>query len=402
MNGFIRSNSSILLPVFGAGAAFVLNLFLKSSLSASSYGDFAALLLVVSSLFMIGALGFDDVLIRLLELDEGRVLVRYSIVIAGVAVILAAPMVSYILLSMVGAVQQFDIFFLCCSLFVPASMLMGTLFKVKGQISSFYLMNSLWKVILLSFVFLFFVLDFYVEYSILIVVSIVLGFVLAVFFARHDDVVFSAGGYGVWRTMTYMLASFVSIVGYAFFDLADRFVIKELFASAEFGDYYFVFTFILSPVGIVAYYYSTKQLSAYKLKFDLVRFRADFFWVLSLSLFVAACFSSSIYFAVMLGFVSFVVDYKLLLLVVVVLAVIRGGYSIVSMAFSVVCSSGSLMAVGAGFCVVTAMAYYLMVKVLDVESFIYCVVVFPVLWFGRLLVYWFLIKLELKGGFCKV
>jgi hypothetical protein len=393
----IRSNLPLLLPIAGAGSAFLLNLFLKSNLSASDYGDFAALLLVVSALFMIGAMGFDDVLIRLLEVSNGQVLVRNSLVFAGGGVLLVAPLVSYSLLKMVGVVQDFDTFFLGCSFFVPASMLVGTLFKVKGDVTSFYMMNSAWKVILLLFFLAAFVLNIKLSYPLSIVVSVMLGFALSMFLTERKGVCFCAGDSRPWRVLVYMSASFISIVGYAFFDLLDRFVIREVFTSAEFGDYYFIFTFILSPVGIVAYYFSTKQLALYKMDFNLARFRLDFSRVALLSFLLALFFSLIICVAVYFGILSFVVNYRVLLFVVVVLAVIRGGYAIVSMAYSVVCSSRSLMVVGVLFFAITVLVYYIISTYFNVGGFIYCAAVFPVLWLARLLVYWVLIGVELRA-----
>lgn len=385
-----------MLPVMGAGSAFLLNVFLKSNLPASEYGEFAALLLVVSSLFMIGALGFDNALVRLLEVDGGRLIVRHNIVLVAFGVLFIAPLVSYMLLKMVGAINIFDGFFVLFSFLISMSLLVGVLFKVKGEVASFYMVNSAWKIILLMLVALLFSSGFMVSYPSLIVVSIFIGLVVSVLFSGCKEIYFRPGGYDLLHVAAYMVAALASIAGYAFFDLLDRFVVKEFFSSAVFGDYYFIFTFILSPVGIVAYYFSAKKLNEYKLSFNLNLLRRDFLKVTLLSLLIALFFALFVCLSVSLEILFFVVDYKWLLVVVVALAVVRGGYPIVSMAYTVVCSSRSLMLVGVFFCMLTALIYYFINIFVGGVDIILCSILFPVLWLGRLIVYWLLIRFELS------
>ncbi len=393
---FVQTNLSLMLPVMGAGSAFLLNVFLKSNLPASEYGEFAALLLVVSSLFMIGALGFDNALVRLLEVDGGRLIVRHNIVLVAFGVLFIAPLVSYMLLKMVGAINIFDGFFVLFSFLISMSLLVGVLFKVKGEVASFYMVNSAWKIILLMLVALLFSSGFMVSYPSLIVVSIFIGLVVSVLFSGCKEIYFRPGGYDLLHVAAYMVAALASIAGYAFFDLLDRFVVKEFFSSAVFGDYYFIFTFILSPVGIVAYYFSAKKLNEYKLSFNLNLLRRDFLKVTLLSLLIALFFALFVCLSVSLEILFFVVDYKWLLVVVVALAVVRGGYPIVSMAYTVVCSSRSLMLVGVFFCMLTALIYYFINIFVGGVDIILCSILFPVLWLGRLIVYWLLIRFELS------
>lgn len=391
-----KKHIPILMPIIGAGSTFLVNLIMKSVLSPIAYGDFAALLLIIITLYIIGLLGYEQVFIRLLKVNNGRVIIQKWLAVVAGCVLLLSPFVSFLLMDTLSIVDNLTPFFIICSLVIPASTLLSTLFKVSGDLTAHYMYMNAWKFFLLL------VVIYSVSFSeanlnyIHILLALSVGFTLSIFISNKSNIKITSGG-DLKIILIFLIAGMASITGYAIFDGMDRFIIKDLFSREVFGDYFFIFTFIMAPVSIISAYFTARKLPAYKACFDLSILQKDYFSVLFLSMAISLLFYLCIEILIWAGLIGFSEEYQGLMISVVMLAIIRGGYAMLSMAYTVVCSSRTLMIIGLLFGGISITIYWLMTNHLDFISIFHCILLLSFFWILRSMAYWFLIRFEARN-----
>ena len=392
------NNLSIILPISGAASAFLVNLLLKSHLDSAAYGEFASFLFMIATLYMIAGLGFEQVLVRLTEVEGKKIVIRNNVAIFGLFVIAISPVICHYILLMFGVISESDPLITASSLLISISNLLSTLYKIDGRLISHYLFVHFWKIVLLVLVLISYIVDGgtgfgYLE---LISLSLVVGFMVSCFFSSFRIVTFRSASMPMSSLLLYSAAGAISIIGFSIFDGLDRFLIKEVFDKKIFGDYFFIFAFIMSPVGIVSGYISAKQLRSYKESFNAKVFKYDYFKVLIVSAAVAITFTIFIKLLVFTGVVVLMDGYHKMLIMIFFISIIRGGYSIMSMAYSILCSSQLLIVIGVVFAGASILLFYLMINIDGVGVVSIGLLLF-ILWSVRSIIYWLLIMYESKN-----
>ena len=392
-----------MLPVLGAASAFLLNLLLKSQLTATEYGEFASILFVIAILYMIAGLGFEQVLVRLTEVDCGKVVVKMKIAIGAFLVVIFSPLLCHLILTGFGIIDGVDERILMSSFLISVSNLISTVYKINGSLLSHYLFMHTWKLILLLFVLIkcFLINNSEVSYSDLIFLSILIAFIGSCIFSSLKGVTFLSEEVSTLKLCLYFIAGATSIIGFSIFDSLDRFLVRDLFDKAVFGDYFFIFAFIMSPVGIVSGYVSTKQLRFYKENFSVSVFKYDYYRVLAVSAIIAIFFSTLIEFLTYFGVIKLMESYHEILLIICLISIVRGGYAVLSMTYSILCSSQVLILIGVVFSSMSIGAFYLLTNTDRPVSIISLGLLLLLMWGGRSATYWFLILRDAKASHFK-
>lgn len=391
----IRKHIPLIIPILGSGSAFLLNFIFKSSLPSNEYGEIASLFLITTTLFTIGAIGYEQALVRLLDIKNNVVIFRHSLILMSFLVLIITPFISYAVLNLVGAIENANIFFASISITIPACTLLATLFKVKGDLIPHYMMLNIWKFFLLIVVITTFCLQsITINYATSIASTIALGFFVSIAFAKRSGMQLLPGGPTYNHILGYLCAGFISIIGYSIFDGMDRFTINKLFTSSEFGDYFFIFTFIMSPVSIISAYFTARLLPKYKINMDINNLKADYASVVLISALISSLFSSILLIANHFNIIHFSIDPIHLVIAISLMSVIRGAYSLLSMAYTVVCSSSTLVITGALLGGLSLLAYFFITEFKTTNSILICSYVFIAFWSIRSILYFLLVVLE--------
>jgi hypothetical protein len=391
------SNLSIILPISGAASAFLANLILKSHLDSTVYGEFASSLFMIVTLYMIAGLGYEQVLVRLTEVEGDKVVVRSNVAILGFSIIVISPIICHYILLVFGVIDESNPLIIASSFMISISNILSTLYKITGRLISHYLFLHAWKVVLLVLILVKYVIQGGADivHLELVVLSLTIGFLISCLSSSFQFVVFRNAIMPMSKLLLYSSAGAISIIGFSIFDGLDRFLIKEVFDKAVFGDYFFIFSFIMSPVAIVSGYVSAKQLSFYKKSFRVKIFKQDYFKVLIISTSVAITFTILIQLLVFTGLVTLMEGYYEMLIIIFFISIIRGGYFILSMAYSILCSSQLLILIGVVFAGIGILMFYLM-SIIEGVSVVSIGLLLFILWSMRSVIYWFLIMHESK------
>lgn len=395
MRTLIKEHYSLLMPIVGAASAFLANLLLKSALEPKEYGQYAALILTITTFFVIGSLGYEQLLIRLIKVKDKKNHISSHLIIAGAGVLIASPFISYLLMSTLGVTDKPDSFFIMCSLLIPISTLLATFYKISGDLNAHYMLMNTWKLCFFISVSVFIFLLKMPFNNTYLLSSLCIGFIASISLAKRTDIIITNDD-NTKSIIKYLIAGMISIAGYAIFDGLDRFIIKANFNSETFGDYFFIFTFFMSPIGILSMYYSTRRLPFYKENFNITRMRKDYINVLIISTITATSFYFFLNILVWGEIVFLSSNYTAFIISVLLLAIIRGAYSILSISYSVICSSNTLMFTGVFFGITSLIVFFATTKWLVVEEVLSCIYLFILLWLFRSAIYLLLIKFEVR------
>ncbi len=385
-------NYVVLVPVFGAVALFLVNYILKSKLAPVEYGEVAVYLFISSLLYIGAGMGFEQVIVRSASVSESLVIIDRNVLITSGLLVFLSMALSLFFGHYFLNMNRFGIALLAG--FVALSVYLSALGRLSGHLLAAYLAISMWKVLLLVFALLSIYVVDHLEFDVLLLLSIIFGFLVSIVaFFKQGGLVVCNSSRSYVDVFLMSAGAIVSVVGYAFFDSMDRLILEGIVDREEFGEYYFYYVFIVSPSMIFASYFSSRKLNGYKSNFRLPVVYKDCALVVLLS------FLFSMFMAFILIFLDFLyVDvwsgsYSILFWLVV-LSAFRGGYSVISIAYNVVCRTRSLFITGV-FSVLISMFFYLFARdvLKEVETVVVWVVFF---WALRISYVVFIMKSDLR------
>ncbi|EOU2463887.1 hypothetical protein ACNTOD_002836 [Vibrio navarrensis] len=343
ITGKLRSNWIVVLPIASAAASFILSFWLKIILTPEAYGDFATAFFTVNVLLGLGVVGYDQVIIRLSKLTERGLEIDKWIVMIGVLILLLTPGLSFVFLSAFGVVSEFSLGYLFMSWMAACIAVLAILFNLQGRLLESYFFLGSWKVVLLLTVSVLYLVQLAMdEFELLILFSLAGTFVWLLVFRKR---IFYLVKGQLDAKSVYLLyfSSVISLVSYQAFEGLDRFLLLSTFDKVLFGDYFFVFNFLLAPTSIFVSYYTVKRLKIYKARFSYVLMFRDYVNVSVFSVLSGLCLLGVIYSIVVFGVVSFSsLDFSSVL-IVLCLCVVRNGYLVLSAAYKVVASKSTLL-----------------------------------------------------------
>ncbi len=259
---------SILFPISTALSFLVFNSYLKVTVSINDYGEMALYFLKINLLFVIGLFGVEQVIIRNSELINEKLYISKSILLLVFSLYLV-----FIALLLLFEKEQLELLLLL--LIIPIMSVVSVMLKCLGHLSKYYIIIGGWK--LVSVIYMLIQLSGLVEFSIKQYLSVLFFSSIALLFFSLKEIlqrriVLFKDPQEKENLIYLYFPSMLSIIGYCFYDYFDRFVIKKYLSVDVFGDYFFVYTVVASPILLVSSYIATFNVRKYKsdFKFDLI------------------------------------------------------------------------------------------------------------------------------------
>jgi hypothetical protein len=392
----IIENWMMILPLTSAGASFILSFWLKMILTPEDYGDFATVFFTVTVLLGLGIVGYDQVIIRLSKLTEHGLEVDKWLVNFGILVLILTPGISFLLLSSFGVVDEFTIDYLIVSWSAACLSVLAILFNLQGRLLEGYLFLGSWKVVLLVMVVVLYIGQLPMQsFNLMVLLALVSTFFWFVAFRRPIAI---RGIHNLSKTKVVMLyaSSVVSLVSYKIFDGMDRFLLVSNFDKVVFGDYFFVFNFLLAPTSIPVSYYAVKRLKKYKEGLSLRMVLNDYFLIMSATIAITAILLFLMISFERLGVIEYQSIDMISLVGIASLCATRNGYVVLSTAYKVVASKVSLLLVASVFGFSALLIYYVVSGFgyeLSLKLLVFAVLV---MWIFRSAFYFYVLDEDLK------
>lgn len=385
-------NWMMLLPISAAAATFFLNFTLKIVLNPEDYSDFASLFFLVTILFGLGIVGFDQIIVRYSKLVEDRLEVDLFVLKFGFIILGVTPLINYLFLSGLGVVIEFNLKYLVLSYALAVISTLVIMCNLQGRLVEAYLFQGIWKyVLLVLFYFIIFFSELKIDFIYLFILAISITLIMLLvkprpyFFTVKNKI-------DLRLFFAFYFSSIASLLSFQFFDSLDRFLIISSFDKIVFGDYFFVYTFILSPLSIAVNYLSVKRLHSYKKSFSIKSLYKDYF--LSLIITIVVGFFLIIALLIVRNIELITIenfDYDIIFMCYL-LCVIRSSYIILSVSYRVIATTKTLFFVAILFLILSYVMYFYASNLMSKITLTYVVVIVAFLWFFRSVLYLILLK----------
>lgn len=263
----LKTHSSLLILILGAGCFFIANILFKTVLSDINYGIYSLIITYFSLIYIYGILGFEQVFLRYSFIKKNETIHTPKINI--VIIIFVSFLTSIVYYSIFNSfyLQNYRnplLYF--ASYCIIISMPIFSILRLKGLFTKAQLLANYWKILLLliSIYFLVFKIDsitllINVLSCLIIVCSIILIMNTVMKFKFHYT-----SSINKKTILQSFLFFFISITSFSIITFGDRFIIEQKNGLETVGIYFFLSNFLLAPYGILQNYIGFKQLVKYK------------------------------------------------------------------------------------------------------------------------------------------
>jgi hypothetical protein len=251
--------------MLASGSIFFSNIFLKQYLSLNQYYEYSLCLTIFALLTSFGAMGFEQVFLRLSVINKKRISFDWKIVFFLV--------ISSILTSVLSATylnkNLESSFFLLFSLSLGIVIIM--LLYNTFRITSFFLISQLisnsWKLIVFLFTIAIVlgrdIFSFFLE-SITSIIWILIIF--SILISRNLIEIKLDSNYSFRYIFLFGLIFFISLFTLSFLGQGDRILIDSYFNKADFNNYFYLSSIFLFPFSLLQSYVGFKELVKFKSK----------------------------------------------------------------------------------------------------------------------------------------
>jgi hypothetical protein len=251
--------------MLASGSIFFSNIFLKQYLSLNQYYEYSLCLTIFALLTSFGAMGFEQVFLRLSVINKKRISFDWKIVFFLV--------ISSILTSVLSATylnkNLESSFFLLFSLSLGIVIIM--LLYNTFRITSFFLISQLisnsWKLIVFLFTIAIVlgrdIFSFFLE-SITSIIWMLIIF--SILISRNLIEIKLDSNYSFRYIFLFGLIFFISLFTLSFLGQGDRILIDSYFNKADFNNYFYLSSIFLFPFSLLQSYVGFKELVKFKSK----------------------------------------------------------------------------------------------------------------------------------------
>lgn len=252
---------SLVIMGLGALGIFFTNVGLKSILSDYEYYDYSIIVTVLSLIASFGALGLDQVFLRLSRVNGKVLYFDEKLVPIAILNTLITSFVSYVYLIHIieVGVNGFLIFILCFS------SILIMLFYNLTRLSSLFVVSQLiqnsWKILFgAMMVALFFNENLYYYFFTICCVFIVLMLIISILYLRKKIKFKRINKYTNKEVFSFSFHFFLALLTVSFLSQGDRILVERIFTESDFGDYFYLATLFLFPFSLFQSYIGFKEL----------------------------------------------------------------------------------------------------------------------------------------------
>lgn len=399
----IQPHISLLIIGLGAVCFLLTNIILREILTEEDYGNYSLLVTYLSIAYLFGLLGFEQVFIRF-----SNIIVKNDIqtqrlqlkIIIGIRIVTAVLFTFFYFLYF-QAKNPINILLLFLALYcIILSLFLFNVFRLNSQFIAAQLVANGWKIAMLFIAIIFFILNIKnLTLLTVLILTVVILITLWASVAVKTSLRFSYNNeLNKKDTFSAFLLFFISISSFSIVMFADRFIIEGKLGTIVFGDYFYLTNFFIAPFSILQNYVGFKQVVYFKEHFNIQEFKKFslkiFFLALGLGFLLVLMLLALIY----LNFLNFdFLKYKLAILLLLILGIIRLHSSSILPAFEVKTSINSLKKANLYVILITILVSLLVIYLIDSLEGI--IIGFIIIWLSRTLIYrMLLIKQEKENN----
>lgn len=266
MSRFNISNFPFLITAGGAASLFISNFFAQALLDKSTFGLYSLSLFIFSIIIIAGALGVEQAIIRLVKVDDTKIIIDNNLLMIIAVVLVTVPPVFAKVLSSIYSIEAGWALYVSI-LFATASIVFSAFYKVSGSMLAWSIVLNGWKFVVIAYVWLLYTQGDFSNFTDFIWIFLFGFIVISFFFIRGVSVTFESTQ-SIASVFWVFLFGFFSIVGFTLYDFFDRIVISKLFSEIEFGRLYFQYSVIVSFSLMFLSFKAAKNTNVYKKKYQ--------------------------------------------------------------------------------------------------------------------------------------
>jgi hypothetical protein len=251
--------------MLASGSIFFSNIFLKQYLSLNQYYEYSLCLTIFALLTSFGAMGFEQVFLRLSVINKKRISFDWKIVFFLVISSILTSVLSATYLNKNLESSFFLLFSL--SLGIVIIMLLYNTFRITSYFLISQLISNSWKLIVFLFTIAIVlgrdIFSFFLE-SITSIIWMLIIF--SILISRNLIEIKLDSNYSFRYIFLFGLIFFISLFTLSFLGQGDRILIDSYFNKADFNNYFYLSSIFLFPFSLLQSYVGFKELVKFKSK----------------------------------------------------------------------------------------------------------------------------------------
>lgn len=335
LSKIIKSHNSLVVIGCAALLVFLANIYFKQILTESEYGYYSILITYIGTIYSLGFLGLEQVLLRLFSVNNrNKVVVPKNVFFLLIIVGVGSSFLTTTIFSFFSPevpIRAFKI--LIISLSTIFSMLLYNMLRIRKKFFYSQVIANSWKVILLFVACIFFLNK---EYTFVLISDGIFYFsilwigLLIALLKKSFGIVVS---YDIKEVYKFWFNFSIAILTITLLLYVDRYFVQYRLGTIEFGNYFYLATIFLFPFVLFQNYISFKKLVFYKEHFTKARLIKDIFGTIIFGIILAVLVILLSLFLNYLGWINISYNDNLLFLIAFsTLGIIRLVYAIVSSA----------------------------------------------------------------------
>ena len=341
----LRQNLSFFVLALSSFSFFILNLFLKDSLSADDYGLFSIFISYISLLSSFGMFGFEQTLLRTSKIKSKLEIEKEIILPSLFSIFLSSIIGTFLMLSNYDINMSF-LFFCLLSVIAITTKLLYNLFRLLSNYILSQITLNFWKILLTIIVFSSYIINykFTIDFIFNIVLLLFAICLLFIFFLYKKIDLTNTIKSSLLLKKSFLF--FVALLTISLLAYGDRFFIESRFGLATLGDYFFYLNVFLFPFSLFQTYIGFKEIVTFKKSYSISILNKKISSVFKYSLFFSCFLFVIIYLVEFLGFYNMNMLSNLdIILPLILLGNIKIIYSLLSSAIGAISDDNMLLRV---------------------------------------------------------
>ncbi|MDC0006874.1 hypothetical protein OAE07_02750 [Winogradskyella sp.] len=380
-----------MVMALGALSIFIANVSLKHTLSNDNYYNYSVIITILTLLTSFGALGADQVFLRLSIVENKRKIIfdKKIIYIAIVNTIIMTALAYIYFVHIIDIPQNKIIIIIICF----SSIWLMLLYNVL-RLASFFLVSQIvqnsWKILFGVFSILIFFNSFIYEFIYEVIASFLfLLVIMTLFFIKKNVQIESITLNKKSEVLSFSFHFFLALLTLSFLSQGDRILIDRMFTNVEFGNYFYLATLFLFPFSLFQSYIGFKELVY--IKANNINFKLKLRFIFKGSIIFSILLFCIIYTLSQFQLISVDINKDLeLIFIFIIIGNIKMIYSLFSALIGAKATLIEIKRMNIIFVTATLILVLIFINYIDnIESLVY---LFCGLWFIRLIIWLYFSK----------
>src|SRR5690554_485230 len=396
---FAKEHLSFLVIVMGGLSFLLANILLKEVLDEAAYGVYSLVITFVSIVYIYGLLGFEQVFLRYSKYKQANTIITQKSFLSYVYVIV----VTIAAVALIFFVWKYFSYY--NNLWAIALAMLGTayslflfnVFRLNHEFVKAQLLANSWRIILLILAVFFWLSNYDNVDSLLnlVLLAIVLVTIIAGLITRKKIKFAYTDILPKKETRLSFVHFFISISTLSMLLFGDRLIVEAQLGVVAMGDYFYLCNLVLAPFTLLQSYVGFRQLIQFKDDFSLAKFKKFNKQIILFSLMLSAVIGIVIIAVTKLNVLNFSFwDFRWTIVLLIILGMIRLYSASVLSAFEAKTSIHTLKQTN--LWVITVSIVLLVIFSQFFNSLNSIVVGFILLWFGRTMIYRYMLIRQIK------